>query len=133
MNIGIGTKNEAGHLEFPTVVLPFLRAEKVVLVKVEKSKERSPDYAIHLGDATGPRCGAIWKETPRRGGDAYLAGHIESPIFTGGRLRIAIFAAKDDARKGQLDMVWNSEREHLADPAPTAGAAPPDDGDDIPF
>jgi uncharacterized protein (DUF736 family) len=137
MNIGTGTKNEAGHLEFNAVSLPFLRAEKFVLVKLEKTKDRSPDYAVHLGSAEGQRIGAVWKETPRGGGDPYLAGHVESPAFATGRLRFAIFSAKDDSRKGQLDMVWNADRDQpaarpaaaAADSAPTADP----DGDEIPF
>ena len=131
MNIGIGTKNEAGHLEFPTVAFPFLRAERVVLVKAEKTKDASPDYQIHLGTADGPRCGAIWKRTPNGGGDAYLQGTLESPAFPGGRAAIAIFASKDEAAKGQLDMVWSPPKNQPTTPAHQAPAAEGDD--EIPF
>jgi uncharacterized protein (DUF736 family) len=136
MTISTGQKNESGHLEFNAVSLPFLRAEKFVLVKLEKTKDRSPDYAVHLGSAEGQRIGAVWKETPRGGGDPYLAGHVESPAFATGRLRFAIFSAKDDSRKGQLDMVWNADRDQpAAKPAAAAAdSAPAAEGDDdIPF
>ena len=114
MNIGTGQKNESGHLEFNAVSLPFLRAEKVVLVKAEKNKDNSPDYHIHLSTADGPRCGAIWKRTPNGGGDPYLQGSLESPAFPGGRANIAIFASKDEAAKGQLDMVWSPPKTQTA-------------------
>ena len=129
MNIGTGTKNEAGHLEFPTVAFPFLRAEKVVLVKAEKTKDASPDYQIHLGTADGPRCGAIWKRTPNGGGDAYLQGTLESPAFPGGRAAIAIFASKDEAAKASLDMVWSPPKTQTAN----NHAAPDEDPEARPF
>jgi uncharacterized protein (DUF736 family) len=137
MNIAIGIKNDAGHLQF-TINLPFLRPEPVVLVKQEKTKERSPDYAVHLGNATGARIGAVWKETSRDRGTSYLAGHIESPAFaaSGYRLQFAIFAATEESRKGQLDMVWTPPKERpAAGPGESAAGAATaaDDGDDIPF
>ena len=137
MRIGIGQKEgEAGALHF-SVRIPFLAPVQLTLHKeTEKRSDRSPDYAVII---EGQRSGALWKRTPNNGGEAFLSGMIESPAFAGGKLEVAVFAAKEDDRKGQMDMVWRPARDddraggggagHQA-PAP---APPSDEDDDIPF
>lgn len=116
MRIGTGKKNAAtGNLEF-VVKIPFLGSEAVLLVRQEKKAESSPDYAIEIG---GMRVGAVWRRTPRGGGEAFLSGPMESPVFPGGKIEIAIFASKDEDRKGEMDVLWSPPREFrgAADPA----------------
>lgn len=135
MRIGIGKKEgEAGHLHF-AVRIPFLSPVQLVLQKEEqKRSDRSPDYSVMI---EGQRAGALWKRTPNNGGPAFLSGMIESPAFAGGKLEVAIFAAKEDERKGEMDMVWRPAR----DEAPQGGngggesgaQVAVDDDDEIPF
>ena len=133
MTIGTGSKNAEGNLEL-LITIPFAHPETLTLIKVtEKAKETSPDYLIHLGGPIGLRVGAAWRNVPKGGGDAYLSGQIESPAlhWLGYRLEIAIFGAKQENRKGWLDVVWSppKSREESA-PAPRSDG---EAEDDIPF
>lgn len=137
MRIAIGKKQASGSYLFQ-VAIPFLNAISIEISKVtEKSKDNAPDWNItHHGE----RCGALWRREPRGGGESFLSGQIESPVFPGDRLDIAIFLARDETRKGEMDMVWSPSRDRQASTSPQQSAAsapgstaPPADDDDIPF
>lgn len=135
MRIGIGKKSEHG-LRFD-VDIPGLAPFPVELVRSEQTSERAPDWhATYRGD----RCGAFWKKIPRGGGEAFLSGHLESPAFPGGRLEVAIFAAKESG--SQKDMIWRPRLEEKPgasekSSAPAQAPAPAERGDEgedeIPF
>lgn len=140
MRIGIGKKEgEAGHLCF-AVRVPFLVPVQLELHReTEKRSDRSPDYAVMI---EGQRAGALWKRTPNNGGDPFLSGMVESPAFSGGKLEVAVFAAKEPERKGEMDMVWRPAREDQGQQGIGGGGGgassgatvpPPDEDDDIPF
>lgn len=114
-------------------------------VPEDKRVANGPDWNLwHAGE----RCGALWKTTPRNGGDEYLEGNLESPVFPGGKVRVAVFKSKHEDRKGQLDLVWTPPREDRDRPASggscgtsqgyapgtgSANPAPAGDDDEIPF
>jgi len=139
MRIGTGIKNDQGGLRFE-VRIPFLAPCVIDLEKVENPGERAPHWhVLHKGE----RCGALWRRVPKNGGEAFLSGVIESPVFPGGELKVAVFNSKTP---GVLkDMTWRPWEEEApssapprsrpVDDAPTAQASPPraEDDDDIPF
>ena len=133
--IGIGKKIDDTTLRF-AVQIPFLAPVTMDLRKVATPQPGWPDWKIYLADA---EVGAVWKRTPKEAGKpAYLSGHIESPVFSQGRASIAIFPAKEESRKGQLDMVWSAPKvrheDQRAGTDRASGTAPsPEDEDDIPF
>lgn len=133
MRIAIGKKSDTG-LRFE-VDIPGLIPFEIDLEKSNLQSDRAPDWnAVYKGQ----RCGAFWKKIPKGGGEAFLSGHLESPIFPGGRLEVAIFVAKESG--SQKDMVWSPRREETraespSEPSPsrqTQQSAPPayDPGDD---
>ena len=134
MKIATGTKDDTtGKITFP-VSIPFLAPATLVLEKLEKPKDTYPDYGVFC---EGERCGALWKRVPRNGGDAFLSGPIESPVFPGGRLEVAVFVSREEGRHGQMDMTWRPDDRSQA-PAQSGspqggGAAAADGDDDIPF
>jgi uncharacterized protein (DUF736 family) len=137
MRIAKGYKHDGGALRFD-VRIPFLAPCEVLLTKVANPGERQPHWHVtHQGE----RCGALWRREPRNGGEAFLSGQIESPVFPGGKLEIAVFNSKEP---GHLkDMTWRpaDERRETTSPASDSGyasqSAPADrgeeDDDDIPF
>lgn len=133
--IGIGKKIDDTTLRF-AVQIPFLAPVTLDLRKVADPQQGWPDWKIYLADA---EVGAVWKRTAKRtGGAPYLSGHMESPVFSGGRASIAIFGAKEDERRGQMDMVWSAPKARHEDrgtaaPGSAASAAAPDEDDDNPF
>ena len=136
MRIGTGKKNhETGGLVFG-IAIPFLSPLEIELSKSDTHGQNHPEWIARF---EGERCGAFWKKTPKAGGDSFLSGHIESPVFPGGKLEVAIFSAKESERRGEMDMVWSPPRESRADAttsAPSsasAASAPADEDDDIPF
>lgn len=139
MRIGKGRKNDSGGLTFD-VIIPFLRPCTLILEKVENPGERSPHWhVIYEGEVLGKgeRCGALWRRVPNGGGDAFLSGYIESPLFPSGKLEIAVFTSKESS--SQKDMTWrprgdNQDRAPEAKPPQkeVTGASVSDD-DDIPF
>lgn len=139
MRIGIGRKNpDDDRLHF-AVTIPFLTPARIELAKVENPSGNQPGWNAYQGNE---RCGAFWVKTPKAGGDPFLSGHIESPVFPGGRLEVAIFSAKEVNRRGEKDMVWSPprEREATTQAATTSTAssgssepAAAGDDDDIPF
>lgn len=139
MRIGIVGKKDGVFVGI--IDIPFLGKLQVALEKVESQKDQAPAYRIHWDHATGESIGALWKRTPSGGGDAFLSGHLESPVFPGGKCEIAMFAAKEPERRGQLDVTWRPRPERSAD-RPQArqswddtspGAQGPDSVDDISF
>lgn len=133
MRIGIGTKHGEG-MRF-AVTIPFLAPCTLDLWRVENPGERSPHWHI---THDGERCGALWRRVPNGGGEAFLSGHIESPLFPGGKLEIAIFASKEVG--SQKDMIWRVRTDqpgNTATPASQPQSSPstsnPSDDDDIPF
>lgn len=137
MRIAIGKKSETGLLF--EVEIPGLNAFFITLVRSEQQSDRAPDWhALYEGQ----RCGAFWKKIPNGGGEAFLSGHLESPLFPGGRLEVAVFTAKESG--SQKDMVWSPRREDrsassdrtaASSTSTSATAAGPESGedDDIPF
>ena len=121
MRIGIGKKSGDGFTF--EVRIPFLAPATLDLHLVEHPGERAPHWHILHG---GERCGALWRRVPKGGGDAFLSGHIESPLFPGGKLEIAIFAAKEGS--GQKDMVWRPRESER--PATESHPSPASDGDE---
>lgn len=105
MRIGIGKRLEAGRLRFE-VSAPGLAPFAVELEKAPGGGgERAPDwYATFHGE----RCGAFWRKVPKGGGEAYLSGNLESPVFAGGRLEVTVFTAREAG--SHMDMVWRPER-----------------------
>lgn len=134
MRIAIGKKDpETGRYVFP-VFIPFLIPITLEMEKVEPSNnDRAP--AMQLLCA-GEKCGALWKRQAKgASSESFLSGSIESPVFPGGRLDIAVFYSKDHA--GALDMTWRPRETSGSQPAdsrPTSNPAPvAADDDDIPF
>ena len=78
----------------------------------------APRYHFLYG---GERCGAMWRRTPKAGGESYLSGHIESPIFPGGKLEVAAFVAKVGG-EGLMDLVWTPPRAARANDGDHAGS-----------
>lgn len=113
------------------MTIPGLTKFEVDLERGTGTAERAPDWVATFEKE---RCGAFWKRVPRAGGEAYLAGHLESPLFPNGRLEVAIFTAKQPG--SQKDMIWSPRREEKSEaPAQrTETATREEDGDDdIPF
>lgn len=108
MRIGIGTKLEEGKYAF-TVAAPFLPSAQITM---ERNAEQTGDQPRYHFAAGGERCGAMWKRTPRGGGDTFLQGHIESPVFPEGKLHVAAFVSKEGAH--QMDLVWSAPRKQAA-------------------
>lgn len=138
MRIAKGYKHDGGALRFD-IRIPFLAPCEVLLTKVENPGERQPHWHVtHQGE----RCGALWRRVPKTGGEAFLSGQIESPVFPGGKLEVAVFNAKEP---GHLkDMTWRpvEDRRETASPASDSGSGGEtsgsdhrggDDDDDIPF
>ena len=145
MRIAIGRKNpDDGRLRF-AVNIPFLAPALISLAKVENPTGNQPGWNAYHGNE---RCGAFWVKTPNGGGDPFLSGHIESPLFPGGRLEVAIFSAKEENRRGEKDMVWSPARDRdrgattstssttSTNSTTSSGSSAPaatGDDDDIPF
>lgn len=144
MKLAFGIKQVNGAVRFE-VSAPGLAPFVVIGSRVEeKQNANAPDWILFHD---GERCGGLWKTLPRNGGDEYLAGNLESPIFPGGKIRVAVFRSKNEDRKGQLDMTWQPPRDGegggnasagYSAPAASGGyqsapAAPAGDDDDIPF
>lgn len=132
MRIGIGKKNNSGGFTFE-ISIPFLEPCSLDIAKVENPKDKQPHWYVYF---QGERCGALWRRTPRAGGDDFLSGQIESPLFPGQELPIAIFNSEVP---GQKNMTWrprgdSQDRAPEAKPAQkeTVAAAVSED-DDIPF
>lgn len=134
MRIGIGKK--VGDELLFEINIPFLAPCIVALQRVENPGERSPHWHVYH---EGEKCGALWRRIPGGGGEAFLSGHIESPLFPGGKLEIAVFASKESG--SQKDMVWRPRMESEK-PRPesrpassdSTGSTPsPEYDDDIPF
>ena len=129
MRIGKGKKIGEGHFRF-TVVVPFLNVFELEMVKAENRGERSPSYQFLCN---GERCGAMWTRTPKGGGDRFLSGVIETPVFPGGKIEVASFVSKEEGH--EMDLAWSPQRDA---PAPAQGSAPQGSApqgsdDDIPF
>lgn len=105
MRIGIGTKVGEGKFDF-TVAAPCLPAAQLSMVRNESTAENAPRYHFLYG---GEKCGAMWRRTPKGGGESYLSGQIESPVFPGGKLDVAAFVAKEGG-EGLMDLVWSAPR-----------------------
>lgn len=114
MRIGIGKKQESGAIAFD-VDIPGLAPFPVWLERNETPGERGPAW---IATYRGERCGALWKRVPKQGGEAFLSGVLESPAFSGGRLEVAVFVAKNGP--GHMDMVWRPEQDRRASPEPAA-------------
>jgi uncharacterized protein (DUF736 family) len=135
MRIAIGKKSELG-LHFD-VDIPGLAPFPLDLVRNDNAGQNQPAWhAQYRGD----RCAAFWKKTSQQSGEEFLSGQLESPVFPGGRLDVAIFSAKDE--KGRKDMTWRYRpAEEKSAPAQksatTTEQAPAErgaqDDDDIPF
>jgi uncharacterized protein (DUF736 family) len=117
MRIGIGTKLEEGKFQF-TVAAPFLPALQMAMERNDSEVAKAPRYHFLYG---GERCGAMWRRTPNGGGESYLSGHIESPIFPGGKLEVAAFVAKVGG-EGLMDLVWTPPRPSRANDSEQAGS-----------
>ena len=104
MRIGLGTKVGEGRFDF-TVAAPCLPAAQLSMVRNDSTVENAPRYHFVYGDE---RCGAMWRRTPKGGGESYLSGHLESPVFPGGKLEVAAFVSKTDA--ALMDLVWSVPR-----------------------
>ena len=117
MRIGIGTKLEDGKFQF-AVAAPFLPALQVSMERNDSEVANAPRYHFLYG---GERCGAMWRRTPKAGGESYLSGHIESPIFPGGKLEVAAFVAKVGG-EGLMDLVWTPPRAARANDSDHAGS-----------
>lgn len=105
MRIGIGTKVEEGKFAF-TVAAPFLPSVQLSMERNTSEAENAPRYHFLYG---GERCGAMWRRTPKGGGDVYLSGHLESPFFAGGKIDVAAFVSKDGG-DSVMDLVWSVPR-----------------------
>ena len=110
MRIGIGTKIDEGKFAF-TVAAPFLPSVKLEMVRNSNpTNEQAPRYHFLYGEE---RCGAMWRRTPKGGGESYLSGQLESPLFPGGRLEVAAFVSKVGG-EGLMDLVWSPPRKQEA-------------------
>jgi uncharacterized protein (DUF736 family) len=136
MKIGIGIKNPTTGVIELNVIIPFAKAERISLQRNETKQGSQPDFLAFLGME---RCGAMWKKTSTKGGQTFLSGNLESPVFPGGTIDVALFAATDENRKGEYDLTWRpGQRTAQSDPfngqsGGTHAGAAADDGDDIPF
>jgi uncharacterized protein (DUF736 family) len=140
MRIGTAKQDPETNRITATITAPGLVAFEVELFKIKEPQNRQPDWEIRY---YGERCGALWKRTGR-GENAveFLSGPLESPIFPGGKIEIAVWKAKEPGRKGELDITWNPPRVDRQESAPAAnssGSTPSaaggagEDDDDIPF
>ena len=136
MRIAIGKKDPAtGRYVFP-VFIPFLTPITLEMEKVDNANnDRAPSMQLLCG---GEKCGALWKRQAKgAGGESFLSGSIESPVFPGGRLDIAVFHSKDHG--GALDMTWRPGDKAPAQGSESSGQKASSDGlnapsdDDIPF
>ena len=116
MRIGLGTKVGEGRFDF-TVAAPCLPAAQLSMVRNDSAVENAPRYHFLYGEE---RCGAMWRRTPKGGGESYLSGHIESPVFPGGKLEVAAFVAKVGG-EGLMDLVWSPPRATVTRDAGNAG------------
>jgi uncharacterized protein (DUF736 family) len=117
MRIGIGTKLEDGKFQF-TVAAPFLPALQMAMERNDSEVAKAPRYHFLYG---GERCGAMWRWTSKKDEKSYLSGHIESPIFPGGKLEVAAFVSKDGG-EGLMDLVWSPPRADRANDSEQAGS-----------
>lgn len=137
MRIGIAKADPQTGRISATIAAPGLTPFTLELHRVENPRDRSPDWELrHAGE----RCGALWKRKARESGVEFLSGPLESPVFPGGKIEIAVWKAKDEGRRGELDLTWNpprgEERSGGGERSATQGAAPAaaaEDEDDIPF
>lgn len=135
MNVGTGSKNADGQLEF-IVQFPLMQEFRLFLIGNPKAgpENNLPAFHCHIGRH---QAGAVWKKTSSKSGIDYLQGHLESPVFSGGKARITIFKATEDERRGQMDVLWEPPKDApaAAKPAPAAGNSGGMDmaEDDIPF
>ena len=120
MRIGIGTKTDVGKFAF-TIAAPFLPAMQLTMERnTNASNEQAPRYHFFYGEE---RCGAMWRRTPNGGGESYLSGQLESPVFPGGRLEVAAFVAKVGG-EGLMDLVWSPPRKQDAVRVEVGGDGP---------
>lgn len=140
MRIGTAKQNpETGRI-VATVAAPGIAPFSLELSKVAEPRDRGPAWEVYYG---AEKCGALWKRTGR-GDNAveFLSGPLESPIFPGGKIEIAVWKAKEPGRKGELDITWNPPRVDRQESAPASnasgstqgpGGGAGEDDDDIPF
>lgn len=108
MQIGTGKKNEeTGVIRFD-VRIPFLAPAALEVIPNPEHADKRPDFLVLYG---GDRAGALWKRTPTNGGPPFLSGNVESPIFPGGRMEVAVFCVTEGDRAGEYDMTWRPARE----------------------
>jgi uncharacterized protein (DUF736 family) len=120
MRIGIGTKTDEGEFAF-TVAAPFLPAMQLTMERnTNATNGQAPRYHFFYGEE---RCGAMWRRTPKGGGESYLSGQLESPVFPGGRLEVAAFVSKVGG-EGLMDLVWSPPRKQESARAEVDGDGP---------
>ena len=125
MNIGVinkkyfeikegGEKKKKQYLEM-SIRPPFMESATFTLTQnANKENEAAPDFIINYSynrrneKYRRVRVGAIWNDTSE-GGLAYKRGHIESPVFPGGKMYFAIFEAKPFDGEDSASITWTHE------------------------
>ncbi|MDR0664292.1 MAG: DUF736 domain-containing protein [Helicobacteraceae bacterium] len=94
---------EGGRFLQANLHLPFLYPAVFRLGKNRSDAPNSPDYLLYLlpphpkkGEKeVSHQCGALWIKTGEKG-ENYMSGYVQSPLFIGGRLQLAVFKNKSD-------------------------------------
>mgnify|MGYP003677317373 CR=1 FL=1 len=125
-NIGELTKNANGFYigKIDTLAVTMTLA----LREVNSTNDNAPFYEIHARSAAGAwvKVGALWEQTGRETGEAFLQGSIDDPSMAK-PLYIACFRRDD----GSYAIAWSRPRRMRGDvPAPASqGNGDSDQGD----
>ena len=103
MQIGWGKKMDGSErIRFDVKILGMVTFAIEIEANPEPGDKR-PDFLVYFGNE---RAGALWSRTPQAGGEKFLSGNIESPVFPGGVMDVAVFKVKEGDRVGQYDLTW---------------------------
>lgn len=114
MNIGELTKNANGFYTGKIVTLAVSMI--LALREVHSANEQAPRFEIFARGPNGAwvKVGALWEQTGRETGEAFLQGSIDDPSMDK-RLYIACFMRED----GSYAIAWSRPRRNRSDvPAP---------------
>ncbi len=124
MNIGELTKNANGFYTGRIVTLAVSMV--LALREVHNPKDTAPRFEIFARGPNGAwvKVGALWEQTGRETGEAFLQGSIDDPSMDK-RLYIACFMRED----GSYAIAWSRPRRARSEvPAPTGPSGDDDEG-----
>jgi len=109
-----GVKKKKSYLEM-SIRPPFMESATFTLTaNTNRDNDAAPDFIINYSfnrrneKYRRARVGAIWNETSESG-LIYKRGHIESPIFPGGKMYFAIFEAKPFEGEDPASITWSHD------------------------